>query len=96
VAGVTTAIDDEALLLAEVSRARALGFAAKLCIHPRQVAAIHAALAPSAEELAWARRVVQAADAAGSAQGAVQFDGRMVVDKPVIERACRVVARAAR
>jgi citrate lyase subunit beta / citryl-CoA lyase len=95
VAGVTTAIDDEALLLAELSRARALGFTAKLCIHPRQVAAIHAALAPSADELAWARRVLQAADATGSAQGAVQLDGRMV-DKPVIERARRVVARAAR
>jgi citrate lyase subunit beta / citryl-CoA lyase len=95
VAGVTTAIDDETLLLAELNRARALGFTAKLCIHPRQVAAIHAALAPTAEALAWAERLLQAADAAGSAQGAVQFDGRMV-DKPVIEQARRVIARAAR
>ena len=52
VAGVTTAIDDEAVLLADLARARAHGFAAKLCIHPRQVAAIHTALAPSAAELA--------------------------------------------
>ncbi len=91
VAGVTTAIDDEAALLADLARARAHGFGAKLCIHPKQIAPIHAALAPSAAELAWAGRVLAAADAAGGA--AVQLDGRMV-DKPVIERARRLVARA--
>ena len=91
VAGVTTAIDDEGLLLAELARARAHGFGAKLCIHPKQISPIHAALAPSATELAWAERVLAAADAAGGA--AVQLDGRMV-DKPVIERARRLVARA--
>jgi citrate lyase subunit beta / citryl-CoA lyase len=89
VAGVTPSIDDTALLLAELARARAHGFGAKLCIHPKQVAAVHAALAPSAEELLWAQRVLQAAE--GSA-GAVQLDGRMV-DKPIIERARRIVAR---
>jgi citrate lyase subunit beta/citryl-CoA lyase len=91
VAGVTTAIDDEALLLAEWARARLHGFGAKLCIHPRQVAPIHAALAPTAAELVWAQRVLQAAAAA---HGAVQLDGRMI-DKPVIERARRIVERAA-
>lgn len=90
VAGVTPAIDDEALLLTEWTRARAHGFGAKLCIHPRQVAAIHRALTPSAEELAWAQRVLAAA---AQAHGAVQLEGRMV-DKPVIERARRLVARA--
>ena len=90
VAGVTPAIDDEVLLLAELARARAHGFGAKLCIHPRQVAAIHAALAPSAADVAWAQRVLQAA---ATAAGAVKLDGRMV-DKPVIERARRIAARA--
>jgi citrate lyase subunit beta/citryl-CoA lyase len=92
VAGGTAALDDEALLLADLARARAHGFAAKLCIHPRQVAAIHAALAPSAEERVWARRVIEAA---GQGAGAVQLDGRMI-DKPVIERARRIVERADR
>lgn len=91
VAGVTTAIHDEAQLLADWSRARAHGFGAKLCIHPRQIAPLHAALRPSPDELTWARRVLQAAD---GAHGAVQLDGRMI-DKPVIERARRIVARAA-
>ena len=93
VAGVTTAIDDEPLLLAELARARAHGFSGKLCIHPRQVEPIHAAFRPGAEPLAQARRVLQAAEAAAGA--AVLLDGRMV-DKPVIERARRLVARATR
>jgi citrate lyase subunit beta / citryl-CoA lyase len=93
VAGVTTALDDPTVLLADLARARLHGFTAKLCIHPGQVAPLHAALAPTAEELAWAQRVLQAADASGGA--AVQLDGRMV-DKPVIERARRIVARAVR
>jgi citrate lyase subunit beta / citryl-CoA lyase len=91
VAGVTTALDNEAQLLADWARARQHGFGAKLCIHPRQIAPLHAALLPSAEELVWAQRVLQAA--AQATQGAVQLDGRMV-DKPVIERARRIVGRA--
>jgi citrate lyase subunit beta/citryl-CoA lyase len=90
VAGVTTALSDEIALRADVARARAHGFAAKLCIHPSQVAIVHAALAPTAEELAWARRVVEAT---AQSSGAVQLDGRMI-DKPVIERARRTLARA--
>ncbi len=92
VAGVTAVIDDEALLLLELARARAHGFGAKLCIHPKQVATIHQALRPSAAELDWAHRVIAAAQ--GSA-GAVQVDGRMV-DKPVLQRAHAVLARQAR
>ncbi len=88
VAGVTASIDDEALLLLELARARAHGFGAKLCIHPKQVAPIHRALQPSAAELDWARRVVAATQ--GNA-GAVQVDGRMV-DKPVLHRAHSLLA----
>jgi citrate lyase subunit beta/citryl-CoA lyase len=91
VAGVTTALDDEGVLLADLARARGFGFGAKLCIHPKQVAPIHVALRPGDAELAWARRVLDAAAAAGG--GAVQLDGRMV-DKPVIERARRLLERA--
>jgi citrate lyase subunit beta/citryl-CoA lyase len=91
VAGVTPDIDDETRLLADFARARAHGFGAKLCIHPKQVAPIHAALVPSATELDWARRVVAAAE---GSQGAVKVDGRMV-DKPVLQRALRLLARAA-
>ena len=87
--GVTTANDDESAMAADSAEARRLGFAARLCIHPRQVAAVHAALAPTAEERAWAERVV----AAAGEGGAVQLDGRMV-DRPVLLRAQRLLAAA--
>lgn len=89
--GVSTAIDDAATLAADVARARRLGFGGKLCIHPKQVAAVLAGMAPSADELAWARRVVAAA---GAAQGAaVAVDGKMV-DKPVLLRAQQILRDA--
>lgn len=90
--GVSTAIDDLTNLRADTDRSRKLGFAAKLCIHPRQLEAVHDAFSPSDEELAWASRVIKAADAAGGA--AVQVDGRMV-DRPVIARAQQIVNDAA-
>jgi citrate lyase subunit beta/citryl-CoA lyase len=92
IAGVTPEIADLAPLRADLQRARAHGFSAKLCIHPKQVTAVHEALRPSAEELAWAGRVIAAAE---GAPGAVQVDGHMV-DKPVLRRAHALLARAAR
>lgn len=88
--GVTVQIDDEATLRSDTLRARRFGFGGKLCIHPRQVPGVHAALAPSDEELAWARRVLAAEAAAGG--GAVQLDGRMV-DLPVVLRARRLLVQ---
>jgi citrate lyase subunit beta / citryl-CoA lyase len=90
IAGVTTEIDDQSRLLADLDFARACGFGAKLCIHPKQVDAVHAAMRPSEAEIAWAKRVAAAAE---SGQGAVQLDGKMV-DRPVIAKAMRILARA--
>lgn len=92
IAGVTTDIADEGKLLADLALARACGFGAKLCIHPRQVAALHAAMAPRPEEIAWAHRVIAAA---GAATGAIQVDGRMV-DRPVVLKAQGILERARR
>ena len=89
--GVCEAIDDAAALQAQTLRARRLGFGAKLCIHPRQVDAVNRGFMPSVEELAWARRVIDASAAAGGA--AVAVDGKMV-DKPVLLRARALVHRA--
>ena len=91
--GVTTAINDDALIRADTLRARRLGFGGKLCIHPKQLAAVHAGFAPTADEVAWAGRVRDAAAAAGGA--AVAVDGKMV-DRPVILRAEEILAEAAR
>ncbi|MEM5431491.1 CoA ester lyase [Cupriavidus oxalaticus] len=88
--GVTTALKDEAVLAGDVAYARELGFAGKLCIHPAQLGAVHAGFLPSAEQLDWARRVL---DATASGSHAVQVDGKMV-DRPVIEQAKRLLALA--
>lgn len=90
VAGITPQLDDEQRLLADLAWSRRHGFGAKLCIHPRQIAPVHAALAPSAPALDWARRVL-AAEAASP--GAAQLDGRMI-DRPVVLQAQRTLQRA--
>lgn len=89
--GVTASIDDEDRLRRDTHRALRFGFGAKLCIHPRQVPVVHEALAPSPQELDWARRVLDADAQAGGA--AVQVDGKMV-DLPVVLQARRLLARA--
>ena len=89
--GVTTALQDGERLRIDVQRALRFGFGGKLCIHPRQVAGVHQAMQPTADELDWARRVV-AADAS-SGGSAVQVDGKMV-DQPVVLQARRYLARA--
>lgn len=89
--GVFTALDDGAGLAAYARRARRDGFGAMLLIHPRQVPQVAMALAPTAEEIAWARRVLTvAAEARGSA---AVVDGRMI-DAPVMARAARMLAVA--
>jgi citrate lyase subunit beta/citryl-CoA lyase len=88
--GVTTTIEDVDILEADTLRGKRFGFGAKLCIHPKQVATVNASYRPSVDELAWARRVIEAAGSAGGA--AVQVDGRMV-DKPVLIRAERLLAQ---
>ncbi len=90
VAGVTPQLDDSVRLLADLAQSRRLGFGAKLCIHPSQVAPIHAALRPSEQALEWARRVLMAEEAS---PGTARLDGRMV-DRPVVLQAHRTLALA--
>lgn len=71
-------------------RLRGLGVTGQLSIHPAQLPAIHTGFLPSAEAVAWARRVLAAAELG---DGAAQVDGQMI-DKPVRERAERIMSRA--
>ncbi|NUZ07568.1 HpcH/HpaI aldolase/citrate lyase family protein [Piscinibacter koreensis] len=89
--GVSIALDDTARLQADAERARRMGFGAKLCIHPRQIAVVQAAFTPEPARVAWAQRVCAAFAASGGA--AVAVDGQMI-DVPVVERA-RAVLRSA-
>jgi citrate lyase subunit beta / citryl-CoA lyase len=80
---------DDTGLAADAEDGAASGFAGTVCIHPRQVAIVRAAYRPTGDELAWARRVIEAA----AAGGVVAVDGRMV-DEPLLVQARRVVAAA--
>ncbi|MCW2513561.1 MAG: citrate lyase beta subunit [Mycobacterium sp.] len=77
-------------LRAETDDAVAVGFDAKVAIHPSQVAVIRAGYAPTEDQIHWARSVL---DAALSERGVFQYDGQMV-DMPVLRRAQRIVALA--
>lgn len=90
--GVTTAIDDLNQLRADAIRARRLGFSGKLCIHPHQVSVVNECFSPSVVELVWARRVIEAHDAAGGS--AIAFEGKMV-DLPVVLRARSILSSSA-
>ncbi len=90
--GVFPAIGDPQGQQRAMRHAYDMGYGGALCIHPSQVPLIHGVLAPSSEELAWARRVVDASVAAKGA-GAFQLDGQMI-DAPVLLRAQRLLALA--
>ena len=78
----------------DATRAKQLGFQGKLCIHPNQIEPVHVIFTPTAEEISFARRVVEAfeaEEAGGSA--AILVDGKFV-DYPVVERARRILQLA--
>jgi citrate lyase subunit beta/citryl-CoA lyase len=81
-------VADPAALVAECADAISWGAGGKLCIHPSQAPKVLESFMPGADEVAWARRVVQA-DRDGSAR---VVDGRMI-DAPVAARARAVLAR---
>ena len=74
---------------ATTRQAKALGIHARAAIHPAQIDRIHAALAPSAEEVAFAEKVIAADKAAGG--NVVLLDGKFI-EAPVVKKALRVLA----
>ena len=89
---VDTEIRDTVAVERRARESRRQGYVGKMAIHPAQIAPIHAAYRPSEQELAWARRVLEAFRASPGA-GALSLDGRML-DKPHIRQAERIVAAA--
>lgn len=85
---------DGAGLLASARRAAALGFEGKMCIHPAQIGPVNEVFSPREDEVAHARRIIEAMRAAASAgQGAVSLDGRML-DIVSIRQAEQLIGRA--
>lgn len=75
-------------------RAKAMGFTGTLCIHPKQVAVSNRVYAPTDEEIALAREIVAAFEAAlKEGRGAIALHGKMI-DAPVVDQARATLARA--
>ena len=77
----------------ETRRVRRLGFTGKAAIHPTQVPVIQAAFAPTADDVAWARKVVAAYERQRG--GVLLVDGQLI-ERPVVRSAHRTLAIAAR
>ena len=73
--------------------ARRIGAVGGYAVHPVQVEILNRVFAPSEEEIAWARRVTDAAaQAKQDGAGVFMVDGRMV-DLPIITRARAIIDR---
>jgi len=91
-----TDIRDDVLFREDSARGREFGYDGKICVLPRQVAIANEAFAPTADEVAYARRLIEAyrsAEAAG--KGTIDFEGKMI-DGPLLKRAEQVVRLAER
>jgi citrate lyase subunit beta/citryl-CoA lyase len=89
-----TDIADREGLKRETIEGRQLGYTGKCAIHPNQIPIINAAFSPTADEVAWATRVVDAYEAAvQTGTGAINLDGKLI-DVPMVARARRVLERA--
>ena len=75
-------------LAEESRRTRALGFVGKAAIHPTQVSVIQEAFSPTSEEVAWARRIVEAYEKNDG--GVLLVDGQLI-ERPVIAGAQRML-----
>jgi citrate lyase subunit beta/citryl-CoA lyase len=82
-------IGDLAGLEAEALDGAAVGFDATVCIHPSQVPVVRNAYRPSDDQIAWAHRVLAAAE---NERGVFAFEGQMV-DSPVLRHAESILRR---
>jgi len=81
-------------LAGAAAEARRFGFDGATCIHPSAVPVLNNAFSPSEDEIAHARRIVEAAEqAASEGMGAFLLEGEFV-DLPVVTRARTVLEQA--
>jgi citrate lyase subunit beta / citryl-CoA lyase len=91
--GTVADYSDSAAYKKSAERARRFGFSGGTCVHPGLVQALNEAFTPSAEDVAYAKKLIAADEkAAASGRGSFTVDGKMI-DIPVIDRARRLLAR---
>ena len=92
--GVYLDLSDDEGFAASCVQGRELGFDGKTLIHPKTVAAANEAFAPSEDEVAFSRRIIDAhAEAAREGKGVIVVDGKLIENLHV-ENARRLVGMA--
>lgn len=92
--GVWVDLNDSEGLRGFAQQSRRLGFSGMSLIHPSQIDPINATFSPTAEEIDYAQRVVQAFDEAQArGDGSISFGGQLI-DRPIVERARRTLEMA--
>ncbi len=78
-------IRNDALFTEDAVRGRDMGYQGKICVAPAQVALANAAFSPTADEVAYARRLIIAyQEATAQGIGTIDFEGKMV-DGPLLK-----------
>ena len=91
--GTVADYSDPAAYKRSAERARRFGFSGGTCVHPGLVQALNEAFTPSADDVAYAKKLIAADEkAAAKGRGSFTVDGKMI-DIPVIDRARRLIAR---
>jgi len=92
--GVWVDLNDTQGLLEFAKQSRQLGFSGMSCIHPAQIQAINQTFSPTAEEIDYCQKVLQAFEEANArGDGSIAFGGQLI-DRPIVERARRTIEMA--
>lgn len=92
--GVWVDLNDSQGLLDFARQSRRLGFSAMSCIHPSQVDPINTVFSPTADEIDYCQKVLQAFEEANArGDGSIAFGGQLI-DRPIVERARRTIDTA--
>jgi citrate lyase subunit beta/citryl-CoA lyase len=92
--GVWVDLNDTQGLSGFARQSRQLGFSGMSCIHPSQVDAINTIFSPTAEEIDYCQKVLQAFEEANArGDGSIAFGGQLI-DRPIVERARRTIDMA--
>jgi citrate lyase beta subunit len=94
--GIWPRLDDVEGMARFAVQGRRLGMTGMSLLHPAQIPPCHDAYGPSPDDIAYAEEVLKAyAEAEASGQSAVSLRGQFL-DPPIVDRARRTVALAAR
>ena len=92
--GVWVDLNDTQGLSGFARQSRQLGFSGMSCIHPGQIDAINKTFSPTAEEIEYCGKVLQAFEEANArGDGSIAFGGQLI-DRPIVERARRTIDMA--